>query len=395
MTRRLDFIVPGDPAQRTGGYLYDAHIVAALRGLGWTVDVHGLPGRFPDADATARDALERTLAALPSDRLVVVDGLALGGLPEVAIRHGRRLPLVALVHHPLADERGLSPARRHCLLASERAALAAAAHVITTSRWTARRLADFGLQQSRVRTVEPGVTPLALAPADGEPPRLLCVGTVSPRKGQDLLVRALARLRDTPWHCDCIGSSTRDPDFARAVAGLIREADLDERIQLHGECDDARLRAAYAGADLFVLPSHYEGYGMVVTEAIAAGLPVLTTTGGALAETLPPGAGIAVPPDDVDALAAALGALLGDRAHRHALRDGARKARAALRDWPQAGAEFAAALSGVDRSSAGIGREPRDAKLGRPPQGANLAEPMLRTQSRGANPGNPNPRGRA
>ena len=144
-----------------------------------------------------------------------------------------------------------------------------------------------------------------------------------------------------------------------------------------------------------MLPSHYEGYGMVVTEAIAAGLPVLTTTGGALAETLPPGAGIAVPPDDVDALAAALGALLGDRAHRHALRDGARKARAALRDWPQAGAEFAAALSGVDRSSAGIGREPRDAKLGRPPQGANLAEPMLRTQSRGANPGNPNPRGRA
>ena len=84
MTRRLDFIVPGDPAQRTGGYLYDAHIVAALRGLGWTVDVHGLPGRFPDADATARDALERTLAGLPSGRQVVVDGLALGGLPEVA-----------------------------------------------------------------------------------------------------------------------------------------------------------------------------------------------------------------------------------------------------------------------------------------------------------------------
>ena len=329
MTRRLDFIVPGDPAQRTGGYLYDAHIVAALRGLGWTVDVHGLPGRFPDADATARDALERTLAGLPSGRQVVVDGLALGGLPEVAVRHGHRLALVALVHHPLADERGLSLARRHCLLASERAALAAAGCVITTSPWTARRLADFGLQPSRVCTVEPGVTPLALAPADGEPPRLLCVGTVSRRKGQDLLVRALARLRDAPWHCDCIGSSTRDPDFAGAVAGLIREAGLADRIELHGECDDARLRAAYAGADLFVLPSHYEGYGMVVTEAIAAGLPVLTTTGGALSETLPPGAGIVVPPDDVDALTEALAALIGDRARRHALREGARKARAA------------------------------------------------------------------
>ena len=155
MTHRLDFIVPGDPAQRTGGYLYDAHIVTELRRLGWTVAVHGLPGRFPEADATARDALERTLATLPSGRLVVVDGLALGGLPEVAIRHGCRLRLVTLVHHPLADERGLSLARRHCLLASERAALAAVGRVITTSPWTARRLADFGLQPSRVSTVEP------------------------------------------------------------------------------------------------------------------------------------------------------------------------------------------------------------------------------------------------
>ena len=386
MTHRLDFIVPGDPAQRTGGYLYDAHIVTELRRLGWTVAVHGLLGRFPEADATARDALERTLATLPSGRLVVVDGLALGGLPEVAIRHGCRLRLVALVHHPLADERGLSLARRHCLLASERAALAAVGRVITTSPWTARRLADFGLQPSRVRTVEPGVTPLALARADGEPPHLLCVGTVSPRKGQDLLVRALACLRDTPWHCDCIGSSTRDPDFAGAVAGLIHEAGLYDRIQLHGECDDARLRAAYAGADLFVLPSHYEGYGMVVTEAIAAGLPVLTTTGGALSETLPPGAGIAVPPDDVDALTEALAALIGDRARRHALREGARKARAALRDWPQAGAEFAAALSGMERSPAAMGGEPRAANLGAPPPGG---------QSRGANLGKPSSGGRA
>ena len=386
MTHRLDFIVPGDPAQRTGGYLYDAHIVTELRRLGWTVAVHGLLGRFPEADATARDALERTLATLPSGRLVVVDGLALGGLPEVAIRYGCRLRLVALVHHPLADERGLSLARRHCLLASERAALAAVGRVITTSPWTARRLADFGLQPSRVSTVEPGVTPLALARADGEPPRLLCVGTVSPRKGQDLLVRALARLRDTPWHCDCIGSSTRDPDFAGAVAGLIHEAGLDDRIQLHGECDDAHLRAAYAGADLFVLPSHYEGYGMVVTEAISAGLPVLTTTGGALSETLPPGAGIAVPPDDVDALTEALAALIGDRARRHALREGARKARAALRDWPQAGAEFAAALSGMERSPAAMGGEPRAANLGAPPPGG---------QSRGANLGKPSSGGRA
>lgn len=224
--------------------------------------------------------------------------------------------------------------------------------MITTSRHTARRIADFGLRPARVCTVEPGVVSMALAAADGDPPRMLCVGTLSPRKGQDLLVRALTRLRDTPWQCDCIGSTQRSPAFAATVARMIADAGLEGRIKLHGECDDARLRAAYAGADLFVLPSHYEGYGMVVTEAVAAGLPVLTTTAGALADTLPAGAGIAVPPDDIDALAAALGELIRNRGRRHALRDGARVARAALRDWPRAGVEFAAALSAMERSPA-------------------------------------------
>ncbi len=348
MTARLEFIVPGDPAQRTGGYLYDAHIVAELRRLGWRVSISGLPGRFPEADASARHALDQALAALPAGRQVVIDGLALGGLPEIAIRHGRRLALVALVHHPLADERGLSPFRRRCLLASERAALSAVRGVITTSRSTARRMIDFGLQPSRLQVVEPGVSPMPQAAADGDPPRLLCVGSLSPRKAQDLLVRALTRVCALPWQCELIGSTQRVPDFAATVAGLVAEAGLQGRIRVHGECTDAQLRQAYAGADLFVLPSHYEGYGMVVTEAVAAGLPVLTTTGGALAETLPPGAGISVAPDDVDALAEALHTLLRDRGRRLALRDGARQARLALKDWTHAGAEFAAALNAID-----------------------------------------------
>ncbi len=351
MTPQLDFIVPGDPAQRTGGYLYDAHIVAELRRRGWTVAVHGLPGRFPEADATARAALAHRLATLPRGRRVVIDGLALGGLPEVAIAHGGRLQLVALVHHPLGDERGLDRARRHALLASERAALSAARGVITTSGYTAQRMTDFGVRPSRVHVVEPGVTPLPPATADGDPPRLLCVATLSPRKGQDLLVRALARLRELPWHCELIGSRTRDPAFAATVEGLIADAGLADRIRVRGECDDDALRAAYAGADLFVLPSHYEGYGMVVTEALAAGLPVLTTTGGAVAQTLPAGAGVAVPPDDLDRLGTALDTLLRDRRLRLALRDGARTVRTSLRDWAQAGADFAAALAAIDAAT--------------------------------------------
>ncbi|MFB1031266.1 MAG: glycosyltransferase family 4 protein, partial [Thauera sp.] len=312
MSERLDFIVPGDPTQRTGGYLYDARIVEELRRRGWSVDVHGLPGRFPDADPTARAPLPATHPARPAPGRVVIDGLALGGLPEVAIEHAGRLALVALVHHPLADERGLDPVLRRCLLASERAALAAVRLAITTSAFTARRLLDFGLRAERSRWVEPGVAPLALAAAEGEPPQLLCVASLSPRKGQDVLVRALARVRALPWRCTLVGSTRRDPAYAGEVAELVRGLGLHDRIQLAGECEDAALQEAYAAADLFVLPSHYEGYGMVVVEAIAAGLPVLATTGGALPGTLPRDAGLAVPPGDVDALAGARAALFGD-----------------------------------------------------------------------------------
>lgn len=340
----LHFIVPGDPDQRTGGYLYDGHIVAQLRRLGWQVALGGLAGRFPDVDAQARQAMDGALSALPDDSLVVIDGLALGGLPEVLTPHARRLRMLALVHHPLADEGGLDAAQRLRVEQFEREALAAMRGVITTSPFTARRLAAMGLAGMRIEVVEPGVEARPLAAADHAVPQLLCVATLTPRKGHDLLVEALAGVADLDWQCDCIGSLARDAVQAARVQDAIGRHGLGERIRLHGELDDAVLRAAYAGADLFVLTSLYEGYGMVVTEALAAGLPVLCTTGGALRDTLPPDAGIAVPAGDVAAFAAALRHLLSQPDARLALRDGARQARTRLTDWAQAGANFSAAL---------------------------------------------------
>jgi glycosyltransferase involved in cell wall biosynthesis len=340
----LHFVVAGDPAQHTGGYRYDARIVTALRARGWTVEVTGLPGRFPDADDSARRALHGMLTALADGAAVVIDGLALGGLPEVAAAHARRLRLIALIHHPLADETGLDADRRSALLRSECTALSHMAGIITSSRFTARRLAWYGVGGRPLAVVEPGVDAAPLATADHRPPHLLCVATVTPRKGHDVLVGALAAVTDLDWTCDCIGSTTRTPDHAARVAAQISGAGLDARIRLHGECDDATLADAWLAADLFVLPSHYEGYGMVITEALAHGLPVLTTNGGALADTLPPGTGLAVPPGDAPALAAALRRLIGDTSARHALRAGARARRADLPDWAAAGDAFAAAL---------------------------------------------------
>lgn len=344
MSLGCSFIVAGDPAQLTGGYIYDARIVAALRALGWRVELVGLGGRFPIPDPEARQALQHVLAARPHGARVVIDGLVLGGLPDVVAAHARRLAITALIHHPLADETGLGETARAALFASERAALAGARSVITTSAFTARRLADYGVPAAHVSVVEPGVDASPLAPADKEPPRLLCVATLTPRKGHLLLVDALARLDHLPWSCEFVGSLARDPVHAEQVATAIAARGLAGRIRLRGEQVQEALGEAYSAADLFVLPSWFEGYGMVVTEALAFGLPVLTTRGGALADILPPGTGLQVTPGDVDALAQALHALLEGPALRHRLRDGARRARLGLRRWEAAGQGFAGAL---------------------------------------------------
>lgn len=353
MSQRFSLIVAGDPGQRTGGYLYDAHIVSALREQGFDIDVVGLDGEFPDADATAAAQLGLALERLPDNAAVVIDGLAMGALPEVVAQHAQRLDITALLHHPLGDELGLNAADQQRFHRSELAALAAVTRIIVTSRFTARRLpelaAHYGIPlNAGVSVVEPGVAPAPVSPvaAPGEPLRLLCVATLTPRKGQDILVQALAGVAGEHWQCDCYGGA-RDSAFTQRVEQLIEQNGLQACVHLHGECDGETLETAYRRAHALVLPSWYEGYGMVVTEALAHGLPVITTTGGALRDTLPEGAGLSVPPGDSDALQDALSRFCHDAELRHRLRQGAIQAREQLSDWQAAGAAFAAALNGT------------------------------------------------
>lgn len=351
MSQRFTLIVAGDPGQRTGGYLYDARIVEALREQGHQVTVVGLEGRFPLADEVAASALAHALEQQASGARVILDGLAVGALPDVVARHADRLDLTALLHHPLGDEQGLSSDEQQHLHRSELTGLGCVARIIVTSRFTARRLKVLAEQYAvpltaPISVVEPGVAhaPISPAPREGEPLRLLCVATLTPRKGQDVLVKALAGLTHLPWQCDCYGAE-RDAEFSASVRQRVEEHHLGERIALHGECDAATLEAAYHQAHALVLPSWYEGYGMVVTEALAHGLPVITTTGGALRDTLPEGAGLSVAPGDVPALQAALEQFCRDQTLRTALRAGAAVARGELNDWQAAGAQFASALN--------------------------------------------------
>jgi len=352
-TELLTLIVPGDPDQPTGGYRYDARIASELRALGWTVDVIGLPGRFPEADDEARSALDSALRALPDSHLAVLDGLALAGLPAVACRHARRLALVALVHHPLADETGLPPALREHFLQTEPRALAACRRIVTTSEFTARRLVDLGVHRDRIRVVAPGVDSARPSQAwDPARHHLLCVGSLVRRKGQDVLIEALAGLQDFPWMLDLVGDPKRDPVFAASLRSAVNKHGLQDRIGIRGVQDTHTLDATYHAADLLVVPSHYEGYGMVVTEALARALPIIATSGGALADTVPPEAGLQVPAGDSSALADALRRWFSEPGLRAEKRAGAHAARHALTDWVETGRCFAQALARLDEEPA-------------------------------------------
>jgi glycosyltransferase involved in cell wall biosynthesis len=330
----LVFAVPGPLDQATGGYRFDRQVVEGLRERGRSVQVAELPGRFPQPDATAHEAAATLLAGLPDGTRLVIDGLALPAFDDVLAAHAPRLRAVGFVHHPLADETGLAPEEAVRFADLEARLWPLLRGVICPSEATARAVQRGGVAPARIAVVAPG-TARATTPPPARPPgppRLLAVGTVTPRKGHAVLVQALAGLAALPWELHCIGSLQRDPATARALREAIDAAGLADRVHLHGERPEADVAAAYAEADVFVLPSYHEGYGMVFAEALAHRLPIVTTPAGALADTVPADASLRVPPGDAAALQAALQRVLTDADLRARLAGAAARAAATLPD---------------------------------------------------------------
>ncbi len=343
--RLLHVVVPGDLDTKTGGYGYDRQIIHGLRARGWHVVLTSLPGAYPMPSAADRAAAGAALAALPDRALVLVDGLALGALPLDVAREQDRLHLVALVHHPLGLETGLDADASRLLLESERRALAGVRGVVVTSRRTTAAVESLGVPHDRVAVVEPGTDAAREARGSGAGARhLLCVASLTPRKGHDTLFDALEGMLDLDWHLTCVGSAARDSAHASRLEARASTPPLRGRVTLAGELSGAALEAAYDAADLFVLPTHYEGYGMVVAEALAHALPVVSTATGAVPELVGDTAGVLVPPGDAVALRVALRTLLMDAARVERLRAGARAARSTLPSWDEACARMEAAL---------------------------------------------------
>ena len=322
----VHFVLPNDiddPAAPSGGNVYDRRVSNGLTAAGWTVREHALSGDWPQPDAAARAALAAQLAALPDDALVLLDGLVASAVPDVLRPHAWRLRLVALVHMPIGG-------------GAETEALSLAAAIVTPSAWSRHRLLDLHpLAPATVHIAPPGVDGAPLVPGTPGGTNLLCVAAVTPGKGHDRLVAALARVHDLDWRCVCVGSLTRDPDFVHQVRS--QAGAIGDRVELVGPRTGIALEASYAAADLLVLATRSETYGMVATEALARGIPVLATSVGGLPEAMgraPDGRvpGLLVPGDG---LGPALRYWLTDAALREELRRSAVLRRSTLTTWAE------------------------------------------------------------
>jgi glycosyltransferase involved in cell wall biosynthesis len=339
--RTVHFVVPDsvdDPSRPSGGNTYDRRVSSGLSALGWSVVEHGLPGAWPQPSESALAALATVIGAIPDRATVLIDGLIASAVPEVLLPHAGRLRLVALVHMPLGDQPPLSD-QADDTRDRERAVLSAATVVVTTSEWTRRRLENlYGLQPEHLRVCRPGAERAAIAPGTADGGALLCVAAIIPGKGHDVLIHALATVADLAWNCVCVGTVDRDADFVAAIGRQVKRLGLDSRIALTGTRTGDELADMYAAADLAVLASRAETYGMALTEALAHGLPVIASSVGGVPEAVglddtgrvP---GILCPPEDPLVFGQALRTWLSDPRLRSRLRQGARERRATLDGW--------------------------------------------------------------
>jgi glycosyltransferase involved in cell wall biosynthesis len=328
-------------------------VCRGLAAHGWTVREEAVPGAWPSAGDAGHEALARALRRIPDGAVALLDGLVACAAAEAVVPQARRLRQVVLVHMPLGHRP--PDGRAAAVRARERDVLAAAVAVVTSSAWSRRRLVElYALPADRVHVAEPGVDEAGLVPGTAAGDALLCVASVTPDKGHDVLLGGLAMTTDLAWRCTCVGSLVRDRAFADGVRRRALDDGLGDRVGFPGARTGPELGGAYAAADLLVLASHAETYGMVVAEALARGLPVLATEVGGVAEALGHAQdgsrpGVLVPPGDPPALAAALRAWLTDAGLRGRLRRAARERRASLRRWPATTSVVADVLAGAAR----------------------------------------------
>lgn len=329
----LAFAVPGDLNKITGGYAYARQLFKLLPHFGVEPHHLQLPGSFPFPISDDLETTSQLIAQVHPNTALMVDGLAYGALPR-AVVDAIEQRVIALVHHPLALESGRTMQQQEDLRRTETVALSKAERIITTSSVTARVLEqDYGVPNNRVSVAEPGTQRAARAHGGNGTLKLLAVGAVISRKNYLGLIDALRQQEFADWELTIVGATDHDIAYARQVREAILGSGLRRQILLAGEVSQDELNAYYAGTDIFVMPSRYEGYGMVLTEALARGLPIVCTNAGAMAETVSDDVALKVEPGNPSEFARALAILLENSEERRQRADAAWAAAQLLPSW--------------------------------------------------------------
>ncbi|NHF72006.1 glycosyltransferase family 4 protein [Paracoccus xiamenensis] len=330
--RPATFAIPGDIETLTGGYIYERRLLQGLREQGRDVQHMELPASFPAPSPAEMAQAVRRLQSVPADRVLILDGLVFGAIASAGLATVRA-PILAMVHHPLAMETGLDPDQRAYLYRTERDNLRLARHVLVPSPHTRAVLIDrYGLSPERISIARPGVERPAAKAVPTQPPLILSVGILHPRKGHDVLIDSLTRIADLDWQAVIVGNAWHK-QHAADLANMAAGSGLGPRLRLAGQVPAETLQRLYSQASIFALATRFEGYGIVFDEALSHGLPIVSCATGAVPDTVPAGAGILVPPDDSASFAAALRDLLENPDKRARLAAAASAVSGQLPSW--------------------------------------------------------------
>ncbi len=299
-------------------------------------------GLLPALNAMGHAAeLRHRLSDVTPDALPVLDGMLLPDL-EQQTEALAAADAIVLVHHASAKA-GRDPDARQEVKQIERHMLPRFRRVVATSAGVAERLAaEFGVAAPAV--FRPGLPDLPRSPGSGSGCNLACIGVITPRKGHDKLLGALARLTDLDWTLAIAGDAGRDPVHAATIANLIDALGLQSRVTVLPDPSAEALEAVWRGADLFTLASRWEGYPASAAEALRRGVPAVALTNDALAALLTPSCGILCDSADPATFSKSLRRAIADNGLRAALAEGAWQAGLALPGWPRQALAFDAIL---------------------------------------------------
>lgn len=349
------FAIPGNLSTRTGGYIYERRMLETLPEVGQPMRHIELPVSFPHPTDDAQHETAVRLRALSPDTALILDGLVFGSI-DTGILSSLACPVIAMLHHPLGLEAGLPPDRAAALIRREAANLRHAAHVVVPSPHTRDILtAQFGVAPDDISVALPGFdrppAPEERVPR-ADPPLILSVGIICARKGHDVLLDALARLRHLDWQAAIVGM-THDEAVREALLRQRGHLGLDARVRFTGTIDEPALDKLFREACVFALATRYEGYGMVLSEAQLYGLPIVTCAVGAVPQTVSGHDALLVPADDAPAFANALGRVLSEPGLHARLSQGSRDAGQRLPRWCDAARVMLAALDRVRAAAMG------------------------------------------